>query len=837
MTKGRKRLIAALSAVMICALFVGILSVNAADYETEAFFSATGGTLTVTENYNAGATSGAKLELSQTEDSATIYYNDAIPVEQLDRAITFQVLPSTDGETDFTTIQLILRDYEDPQQRISVVIDKSTIWDTGGVGHTAGFVSLEENFIRSGEGRFRLAPDNVQGIVGRDNIADNKYEDKGTMNLGTWGTHYPLLAAENKTQTAAIEITYTDFTIKVNGITVADLKNPEFQSASTNMLNETEHAEIIAKYTDEYVDSLFSSGKVKVELRFSDIGENGLAVNIANIGNAQFMQPYENNFTSTAGADSETVVGTRFNLSSTAIVLPSVDATALATDAVTFQLLPNDTGWACEYVTVTLRNSNDASKAISLFVKRDRIWWGEDAITAFVSLEENVFSVGDGFTYLQATQGREKEQSVVSRAYYTGIGAGPDTDEYSEYGTFKLGGTSHGSLLGKNEGSNTDLIKIRYENSTIYFNDVVVADLKNDFYQSLSTNNLIAATADMQNDQAIIDKYTDEYVDSLFADAQVQIELSFSQALNGSVNVISYGGQSAANLQIDYSAPQDTIAPEITAIAGDTYDTENKTFTVHPDTAYTVSELAQITASDLLDPAPVTGIEAYSAGGTKYETEQVTFAEGDYVILFAEDADGNRTEVRAEISFLPEYTITYTDGSGTDATVVQGDEYTFAAPAAREGEVFAGWQIGGKLYPADYKITVTENIEVSALFISFATDDAEAAGENAIRYFTRIDSEDYTALESAAKELQFGTVITCDSKAGHLDIETKVWVSEGAAEGCEEYRAVFTDIPEEMFGANFTATGYVIVTYENGATAIVMAEGTTASVNGFAAEA
>ena len=168
---------------------------------------------------------------------------------------------------------------------------------------------------------------------------------------------------------------------------------------------------------------------------------------------------------------------------------------------------------------------------------------------------------------------------------------------------------------------------------------------------------------------------------------------------------------------------------------------------------------------------------------------------------------------------------------------MQGDEYTFAAPAAREGEVFAGWQIGGKLYPADYKITVTENIEVSALFISFATDEAEMAGENAIRYFTRVDSEDYTALESAAKELQFGTVITCDSKAGHLDIETKVWVSEGAAEGCEEYRAVFTDIPEEMFGANFTATGYVIVTYENGATAIVMAEGTTASVNGFAAEA
>lgn len=845
MKKIKKWISAGFLALTVCAMITGVLLVNAADYETEAFFSATGGMLTVTENYDAGATGGAKLELSQTGDSATIYYNDAIPVGQLGSAITFQVLPSADAALDFNAVQVILRDSEDPSQLISVVVEKSATWDTSNTKadeHTAGFVSLEENLARVDEdyvggsvkeGMFKLAANQDQFVYSLANFATNGYSMHGTLNLGTWNTIYPLLAAENKTQTQPITVSYSGSSVSVNGVTVADLKNDDYQSLSTESLDATADAAIIAKYNDDYVDGLFSSGKVKAELKFLGIKNGSVAVNIANIGNVSFSTTYENNFTSTVETDYSTqataeVTGTKFALSGKTIVLGKISTSQLE-NAVEFQMLP-ESGLGAEAIVVTLRDSQNASQSLSAVIVR-AIWYGTQRTAGMATLQEGFTYTDDGFCHLTAND----SQALIGFDNFIG-----ETDipgGYSSNGTVNLAqwGTWY-PLLGAAEGRYTQSIKVGYkipdaEHSELFVNDIFIADLKKDTFQEKSTENL-----DPVENAEIIAKYTDEYVDGLFSSGEVIVELSFKGTPNGSVNVISLGGQSAANLQIDYSAPQDTLAPEITAIAGDTYNAENKTFTVHPDTAYTVSELAQITASDLLDPAPVTGIEAYSAEGTKYETEQVTFAEGDYVILFAEDADGNRTEVRAEISFLPEYTITYTDKSGTDATVVQGDEYTFAAPAAREGEVFAGWQIGGKLYPADYKITVTENIEVSALFISFATDEAEMAGENAIRYFTRVDSEDYTALESAAKELQFGTVITCDSKAGHLDIETKVWVSEGAAEGCEEYRAVFTDIPEEMFDAIFTATGYVIVTYENGATASVMAEGIEASVNELVAE-
>lgn len=856
MNKGlKRRVLTALFAVLACSFLVGSFTVSAAgNYRPEDFFAVEGGEIGyVEENYDAGATTGTHVFITGTDPNngtATLKYKDALDVADLGNAVTFQVLPEKDGEVDFDGVQVILRDSADPDQLISVLVERSASWDTSSTepdAHTSGYVSLEENLSRVNEdyeggnikeGMVRLGANIEQFVYALDNIAGEGYSKHGTMNLGTWGTIYPLLASRynEETQTSegtkAIAVGYSNSVVSVNGVTIADLKNDTWQSASVDALvnNEAAYGGIIAKYTDEYIDNLFSSGKVTVELKFINVKKSVIEVNIANIGGTQLAKFYENNFESVAGTDSQQVVGTNVDLS-VPIVLPAIEAGALASDAVTFQLLPNGTGWACEYVTITLRNTADVSKTINIFVDRNTIWYGEDAIGAFVSLEEEVFAEGDGWTKLSATKDRETRQDVVSRAYYTGL-AGVDTDEYSAYGTFKLGGTSHAGLLGKNEGENSKLIKIRYENSTIYFNDTVLADLKNDFYQSLSTNNLIPAADGAENDQAIIDKYTDEYVDSLFADGKVQIELSFAENLNGSVNIISYGGQSAANLQIgeDVGA-KDTLAPVITAISGDTYDAKTNTFTVEKDTQYTVSELAAITAADVMDPAPVTGIEVYNKDGVQYETAAVTFAEGDYVILYAVDADGNRSEVRASVAFAgaqTTYTVTYTDGSGTNATVAEGETYTFAA-AEQAGKSFAGWVINGKLYPANYETAVTENLEVSALFLSFATGDAELAGEGIIRWYTRIGAEDHAALTALA-DVRFGTLITCDSKAGYLDIATNVWAVEGA-----EYRAAFTDIPAEMYGASFTGTGYAIVAYENGVSAVVYASGSTVSVDGLSA--
>ena len=361
MKKIKKWISAGFLALTVCAMITGVLLVNAADYETEAFFSATGGTLTVTEDYNAGATSDAKLELSGTDSNfgtATIKYNDAIPVDQLDSAITFQVLPQNDGEVDFTAVQVILRDSEDPSQLISVVV-KLGCFDvpTPTPNHTRAYAFLEENFTMGSYGDVWYA----SSVAGTANVFSKDwfvgfpdtegYTEMGTMGLSNttvFGTIYPWLAAENKAETQAISVSYENNTVYVNGKEVANLKNDFYQNLNRQELDSAADVAILEKLTDEYVDGLFSSGKVTFELKFHNISKTGISVNIANIGDTIFAKPYENNFESTAEINYDTqetqqVTGTKFNLSASAIVLGKISADQLG-NAIQFQLLPNGEG-------------------------------------------------------------------------------------------------------------------------------------------------------------------------------------------------------------------------------------------------------------------------------------------------------------------------------------------------------------------------------------------------------------------------------------------------------------------------------------------------------------
>ena len=850
MNKGlKRRVLTALFAVAACSFLVGSFTVSAAgDYLPEDFFAVEGGEIGyVEENYDAGATTGTHVFIMGTDPNngtATLKYKDALDVADLGNAVTFQVLPEKDGEVDFDGVQGILRDSADPDQLISVLVERSASWDTSTTepdAHTSGYVSLEENLSRVNEdyeggdikeGMVRLGANIEQFVYALDNMAGQGYSKHGTMNLGTWNTIYPLLASRynEETQTSegtkAIAVGYSNSVVSVNGVTIADLKNDTWQSASVNALvnDEAAYGGIIAKYTDEYIDNLFSSGKVTVELKFINVKKSVIEVNIANIGGTQLAKFYENNFESqaeyTEGAP-ETVVGTKIPMSTSATVLGKAAVADLA-EPFEFQLLPNGVGndnLAAENVLITFRDSVDSSQTLTVIIEKSTLWDGSTLHpAAFVSLEENTVRKDNyGYRVLVANSA----QNVVGYDGWQKTG-------YTAKGTINLGvwGSYFPYLGVEADGRYTKPITITYAEKEVQVNGYKVANLNDADYRAKSTEKL-----DPVENAGIIAKYTDDYINNLFSSGEVYVEIRFDGTFNGSVNVLSLGGQSAANLQLGSAGAKDTLAPVITAISGDTYDAETNTFTVEKDTQYTVSELAAITAADVMDPAPVTGIEVYNKDGVQYETAAVTFAEGDYVILYAVDADGNRSEVRASVAFAgaqTTYTVTYTDGSGTNATVAEGETYTFAA-AEQAGKSFAGWVINGKLYPANYETAVSENLEVSALFLSFATGDAELAGEGIIRWYTRIDAEDHAALTALA-DVRFGTLITCDSKAGYLDIATNVWAVEGA-----EYRAAFTDIPAEMYGASFTGTGYAIVAYENGVSAVVYASGSTVSVDGLSA--
>jgi hypothetical protein len=88
---------------------------------------------------------------------------------------------------------------------------------------------------------------------------------------------------------------------------------------------------------------------------------------------------------------------------------------------------------------------------------------------------------------------------------------------------------------------------------------------------------------------------------------------------------------------------------------------------------------------------------------------------------------------------------------------------------------------------------------------------AETSG---IRWTTTIDKEGYNNIAYWAKDaFTFGTELSADGFSENFDIVAKVWKVEGA-----EYTGVLIDINSKYYTTEFTARGYVDITYHNGET-------------------
>ena len=191
----------------------------------------------------------------------------------------------------------------------------------------------------------------------------------------------------------------------------------------------------------------------------------------------------------------------------------------------------------------------------------------------------------------------------------------------------------------------------------------------------------------------------------------------------------------------------------------------------------------------------------------------------------------------------PEIIHTYSTTQNADGS------FTYTLPEyEREGKVLLGYvmnlmvdeELTQTFLPSGEYTTTATGCAFIALWGEFTTINGasiriSSAETSGIRWTTNIDSEGFNNIAHWAKNgFTFGTELSADGFAENFDIVAKTWKVENS-----QYTGVLTDINSDYYTQEFTARGYVDITYHNGVTKRIyaIANDTTRSIKEVAEKA
>ena len=191
----------------------------------------------------------------------------------------------------------------------------------------------------------------------------------------------------------------------------------------------------------------------------------------------------------------------------------------------------------------------------------------------------------------------------------------------------------------------------------------------------------------------------------------------------------------------------------------------------------------------------------------------------------------------------PEVIHTYSTYQNTDGS------FTYTLPEyEREGKVLLGYvmnymeneAVAQTFIPSGEYTTDATVLAFIALWGEFKTVDGasiriSSAETSGIRWTTNIDEEGFNNIAYWAKNgFTFGTELSADGFDENFDIVANVWKVENS-----QYTGVLTDINSKYYTQEFTARGYVDITYHNGVTKRIyaIANDTTRSIKEVAEKA
>lgn len=257
---------------------------------------------TTDENGSKGVT--LTLNNMLEKQKAVLQYNSYVEKEDIgDALIRFSVLPSDIGVQDFECVVVTATDAVDPTQQLSIAVaPQSNGWWTT---YASSWVALTDELtpIRKSaysnsmvlqlDGTYQNAV-GINEFLGTNHAAwTGKYMDTGArMNKNGYFTR-----DNAETTMKPIRLAFDGTNAWRNSAVVASLSDPEFFAAANVYLENTKFE---SRYTEEYVNNLFSSGYCTIKMSFLSPLTDVTKIHISQIGkklfnlelDAEYSQPY-----------------------------------------------------------------------------------------------------------------------------------------------------------------------------------------------------------------------------------------------------------------------------------------------------------------------------------------------------------------------------------------------------------------------------------------------------------------------------------------------------------------------------------------------------------------
>lgn len=304
MTKiGKKRILAGLACMVAAAALL-----PAALWAYPAAEDVSGAEYTFQYTDTAGKTeaTGLKITLPATDRTAEYIFTETVDAEDMANAITLRMLPEQSSVRDAARMLVTFTDALDEEQSltVSVVYGNELWWGTSTVTAMASYTD-DLTFDTHG---FGSIVGTSQKVYGKDSFTgENNYKEHGTFPVGVWEGDDIFSGSID-----SVCISYADCKVNIKGTNewmVANLTDAEFlQKSTANLPNTDAWNALKEKYTAEFAQNLFSSGKVKVKVKFMDVSSDIVSFLLQSLGEKSYADVTELSDTSgpAIGADFET---------------------------------------------------------------------------------------------------------------------------------------------------------------------------------------------------------------------------------------------------------------------------------------------------------------------------------------------------------------------------------------------------------------------------------------------------------------------------------------------------------------------------------------------------
>ncbi len=306
MTKRRKNSLIVLSCAMATAVSVAVgvvlngMPVRAETVntiQTSQYFSSSENIVVESAKSNTKGEQGISVTLNDIghESKASFEYKNYISVEELSAGfLEMSMLPNGYGKNDCEFVIVTLTDAMDENQKLvwaaTAQPDSSTWWAEWTLAQAAFTDDLtpivQPNYGSSLLLQIEGTSQNIHGKNGPlATVNPNWYSEY--MDCGQLiASKYTLFVQRDETvQLDSMKFSYSGTQVMLNNKLVADVADAEFLYQSSRFLTGTVYED---RYTQDYIDNLFSSGYCKLKVEYQGIKSNSVSCHIKSIGEQVF---------------------------------------------------------------------------------------------------------------------------------------------------------------------------------------------------------------------------------------------------------------------------------------------------------------------------------------------------------------------------------------------------------------------------------------------------------------------------------------------------------------------------------------------------------------------